>query len=239
LSRSIILLGDKQYSNEATILSRAYIERLVNAAYLLVCDKQEYKNWYLYTYKQEYKILDNVTSKMGVTFGSKLINIDKIQLDKELEEAIKHYTSQKGRDITFWTSKSIDERIKIIHERSEIAYEILIATTHIFYSKASEALHGTLYGCAFHIGIFDPTMRNADDYQIKRYMDDEMAFMYYSLGTLLHTVFDLINEKIDIKDIISQMKNDLYRITKRFESFSSCGTGGSFRAVFEKNEGKS
>jgi hypothetical protein len=74
----------------------------------------------------------------------------------QLKEAVSMFTSHRGREITRWSETSIVKKLGVIEEDGRFDTTIMIAATAAFYDDCSEALHGTVYGCCFHCGGFQP-----------------------------------------------------------------------------------
>lgn len=70
-----------------------------------------------------------------------------------------------------------------------------------YYSDASEALHGSLYGCGYGIGAFDPEFDRNKPEELDKKLYKDSACNLLHLGMLIHETFTLINYSTDIKSI--------------------------------------
>jgi len=70
-----------------------------------------------------------------------------------------------------------------------------------YYSDASETLHGSLYGCTYDIGVFEPGFdhRKKEELGKKLYKDNTCILLH--LGMLIHESFTLISYSNDIKEL--------------------------------------
>ncbi|HEB13488.1 MAG TPA: hypothetical protein ENI13_00735, partial [candidate division CPR3 bacterium] len=131
---------------EAIVLARAFIEKIINFCYLLICDEEEFNKFLKHTVQKSYRKLDRSTQvgtlKLGMKFQGK-IDIDSNPL---LKEALEEFTSEKGKEKTRWTTKNLEKRIEIIFQRTSLNIGIFMLNTLSIYEDASETLHGTLYG---------------------------------------------------------------------------------------------
>ena len=101
---------------EAVMLARSFIEKIINFCYLLVCDKDEYAKFRKYNIQKPYRKLERT-----ISIGNEEIKIayqgkDDYSDNAELKDALDTFTSSKGKEITRWTTKSVNDRIKTLKE---------------------------------------------------------------------------------------------------------------------------
>ncbi|MFC5703212.1 DUF5677 domain-containing protein [Cohnella faecalis] len=105
----MIILARQDLVNDFYMLSRGFVERLVNFCYLLVCDESKYKVFMLHTSQKAYRKLDrSITIPQGsvqIKFsGQQHVTIPNLQ------ESIDLFTSKSGKEISHWTKVSLDDR---------------------------------------------------------------------------------------------------------------------------------
>ncbi|WP_349362242.1 MULTISPECIES: DUF5677 domain-containing protein [unclassified Paenibacillus] len=183
------------------MIARSYVERMVNFLYLQVCDEDDFNSFQLHTTQKAYRRLERsiatTKGKVSIAYTGK----DQVSLPN-LEEAINRFTSKSGKEITHWTPVSLDKRIEIISERSKIKPSIMLMCKLNIYEDASEALHGTLYGSLFHLGVFSPGTKLSDPNDLLQHYTSLKTTIFWTCGLLTHDLFTLINEKhSNIEDI--------------------------------------
>ena len=70
-----------------------------------------------------------------------------------------------------------------------------------YYSDASEALHGSLYGCTFNIGVFDPEFDHTKTNEIDKKLYKDSACVLLHLGMLIHESFTYFIYKRHCRDL--------------------------------------
>lgn len=194
--------------NECYMLARSLLERIITYIYVLYCDEKEYKRFLQYTKQKGVRVLNRsfTVGEMKVAIG--LTQSVKIESDSETAEAIKLFTSKKGRPITRWTKCSISEMLEVIKDKGEIDIQYLMLATLGIYDDASEALHGTIYGTTFHMGHYFnevPTSIN----KLKENINGQFSTLFLMLGTSIHTLILGFDKNSDIEEILQKSKENL------------------------------
>lgn len=193
---------------EVVMLARSFIEKIVNFCYLLICDKEEYDNFRKHTIQKAYRKLDRT-----ISIGNEEIKIayqgkDDYLSNQELRDAIGTFTSSKGKEITRWTKKSINDRIKILKEKSQINIGLFMLNTLSIYDNASESLHGTLYGCSYHTWAYDPSINHKDKEAIKINTFKNLTLLCWQLGEMLNETIVLLSKSSDLSEFVKASKNN-------------------------------
>lgn len=216
---AINLLAVNNFLSESYMLARALLEKLINYMYLIVCEEEEYQKYLNYTKQKGYRIL-----KRSFVVGEHKADLrwsGSVDLDKypELREAVNQFTSEKGKVITRWTSLSIAERLNVIRDRAKIKIEGLMLSTLGIYDDASEALHGTLYGSAFHFGFFEGRIPDKVEDLAETYRN-KLIFLFFALGTsiasLLRVITDIYPKEIN-KDYVERARANLKELQKSID----------------------
>ncbi|OBZ14640.1 hypothetical protein A8L34_12015 [Bacillus sp. FJAT-27264] len=193
-SKSMSLLGECNLINDMYMIARSYVERMINFMYLQVCDEDEFNSFQLHTIQKAYRRLDRSieTTRGKVKFA--YTGKDSVTLPN-LDEALNRFTSKSGKEITHWTPVPLDKRIEIISERTNINSSIMMMCKLNIYEDASEALHGTLYGSLFHLGVFSPGTKLSHPNDLVQYYTSLKTTIYWTCGLLTDDLFALLNEK--------------------------------------------
>lgn len=216
-SKSMVVLGKHNLINDMYMVSRSFIERLVNFLYLQVCDEEEFNRYMLHTTQKVFRKLDRSieTSKGSARIlfqGKESVTMS------NLDEAIGLFTSKSGKEITHWTPVSLDKRIeKICSTTNTKPYFMLLCKLNI-YEDASEALHGTLYGSTFHLGVFTPNTSLKNPKDLENHFISLKTTVYWTTGVLTYELFSTLFELYDIKEVFDKSKdilNEAKEIMKR------------------------
>jgi hypothetical protein len=202
-------LGKKEHFNECVILSRALVERCVNYCYLLFCGQDEYDRYWQHSHQKLYRKLSRSASSAGYTVSVGFKNSADLLNNPKLKESLDAFTSKHGREITRWTNVDIYDRITLFSERSGINSLAFMLTMLMVYEDASEALHGTLYGCAFHTGIFQPNNSSKSPTDSLEFARSNLTALTYVLTHMLHHVIEALSKHVDLGEILDNSKRDM------------------------------
>lgn len=208
-STAIIELGKKTdyFYNETVMLSRAFIEKIINFCYLMICDSDEYEKFILHALYKSYQNLDRErftsNKKVSILFNGKS-QID-LNDNPKLKRALELFPKKRMN----WTKKDINKRINLIDERTNLNIGIFLLNTLSIYTDASEALHGSLYGCSFHTFAYDPKIDHSNKKEVNINLQKNISLIYLQLGSMIHETITLLNQFNDINKFFdSSNKNN-------------------------------
>jgi Family of unknown function (DUF5677) len=186
---SIKLLCENARTNQAYIVSRAMLERLTNFCFLQLCTDAEFLDYVDYSLNKAGRRLDRSIEAGGQLKARIALNGGEFELPAEISAAITKFTSEHGREKTRWTNVSLPDRAAVI--------EVKLGNTGLFmslltiYADASEALHGTLYGAAFHLGAYE-TSPPHDQTSLDQHRYQTLSALYLMVGGSIDTLFALL-----------------------------------------------
>ncbi len=209
---SIGLLARHGQLNECFMLARAFLERLINYMYLLFCDEEEFLRYLAHTKQKGFRML-NRSIKAG-DLQAELRWSGSVDLDKEreLREAINLFTGDKGREITRWTSVTLSDRLAIIAEKGGLEIGPLMLAFLGIYQDASEALHGTLYGSIFHIGVFTKNLPSRKSALYKTY-NEQFSMLFFALGVCVDSLVKAIHKVLPITELQSRSRENIQTVS--------------------------
>jgi hypothetical protein len=115
-------------------------------------------------------------------------------LDQRIEEI------EKWANVP-WTDKTMNQRIEVIEKWGKCLDVFFTLSKLQYYSDASEALHGSLYGCTYGLGTFDPEFERDKKDELEKKLYKDSACNLLSLGCLIHESFTVIKYSSDIEKI--------------------------------------
>ena len=151
---SIRLLGSASRLNQAYVVSRALLERTTSFCFLQLCTRTS-------SSASVRRLLVSQSRKASRSFDrgarpSSRSNRTQRRNDRAAAGGAsgdRKPTSERGREKTRWTSVSLPERAAVVE--AKLGNTGLFMSLLTIYADASEALHGTLYGSLFHLGVYD------------------------------------------------------------------------------------
>jgi hypothetical protein len=108
------------------------------------------------------------------------------ELPPEIVAAVAKFTSERGREKTRWTSVSLPDRAAVVE--AKLGNTGLFMSLLTIYADASEALHGTLYGAAFHLGAYDVGAILHDQASLDRQRYTTLSCLYLMAGGAIDTL---------------------------------------------------
>lgn len=207
-AESVGILMANQKINESYMMARALLERIVNYVFLLYCDEEDFKRYLSYTKQKSYRILKKnikVGELMAELRWTGSYNLDN---DPELKKAVNLFTSKKGKTITRWRSKTLIDMLEIISKNSNTDIRPLMLGLLAIYDDASEALHGTIYGTIFQIGLFS-TGNVQTKKQIISSVHGQLAMLFLALGGCIDSLIRAVDRIFPIAEIKKRSEENL------------------------------
>ncbi|PKP20472.1 MAG: hypothetical protein CVU05_09015 [Bacteroidetes bacterium HGW-Bacteroidetes-21] len=193
-----------RYNDEVIMLARAFMEIITNFCYVGICDEREYRAFILHPiYKQYHNIgsfkmedgFDNISEK----YAARKEFQDKLKKKLIVKEALTMFSETNPH--LNWTKKTLSQRIDVIIERGNLLDDFFTIIKHQYYSDASETLHGSLYGCGYGMGAFDPEFDRSKKNELAKKLYKNSTCVLLHLGMLIHESFTLISYSNDIEKI--------------------------------------
>jgi hypothetical protein len=193
-----------RFTSESVMLARAFMEKITNFCYVGVCDEQEYRAFILHPI---YKHYHNVgSSKMEDDL--KFI-VENVAIRKEKQNKLKKVPIVQEALIIFsetnshlnWTKKTLSKRIAVIEKWGKLMDVFFTINKLQYYSDASETLHGSLYGCTYDVGAFNPDFDHTQKEELDKKLYKDSTCILLHLGMLIHESFTLISYSNDIKEL--------------------------------------
>lgn len=199
------------------MLARSFMETITNFCYVGVCDEKEYRAFLLHPI---YKHYHNVgTPKMEEHLDSdrlveSALEFNAIRKEKQkklkkvpiVREALTIFSETKKN--LRWTKKNLEQRITVLEKWGKFMDCIFTINKLEYYSDASEALHGSLYGCTYSVGAFDPEFDHTSEEELRKKLYKDNTCILLHLGTLIHASLTLISYSNSIHEIYGHSYNN-------------------------------
>jgi hypothetical protein len=205
---AIAILGDRRelFVRECVMLSRGLFESLVNVCYLLVCDSDAFGEYRLHTMAKAERRLDQEFRAGNMRMGLRFIRSEGTPLDSDVAEALRMFSAKNGAEKKRWPSDRIPERIALIGERSQANTRVFLMYQVVFYTDASEALHGTFYGQTFHLGQYSPGVAGRGAAEARRNAERNATLLFWGLGELFCELLVVVHECSDVAQARAQAR---------------------------------
>lgn len=192
------------FTRESAMLARAFMETITNFCYAGVCDEKEYRAFILHPIYKQYHNIDFYRMKEDLALKAENASIRKNKQEKFKEipivqEALAMFSETKPN--LNWTKTNLYQRIRVLKKCGKFLDVFFTINKIQYYADASEALHGSLYGCTYNLGVFDPDFDQDKEGELGKKLYKDSACILLHLGMLIHESFTLISYSDDIKEI--------------------------------------
>jgi len=212
---AIYELGEdyERYYAEMMMLARSFIEKIINFCYVMACNEREYKKFLLHPLYRAYHQMEKSKHAGNVKLEIKFSGRHLIKNNPKVSEALMLFSESDPRKN--WTDKNLDKKVAVLKTKTNLNIGIFLMNTLTIYSTASEALHGSLYGCSFHTGAYDPTLNILDRKEIDINLIKNTALLYVQLGSMIHEVIKYVVMDITKDTKFSDLVNGSQENEKR------------------------
>ena len=208
---SIRILIENQKCNEAYVIARSLIERVITFLYLQCCTDEEFDRYIMYTSQKAYRKLNEKLVINGKSVSIETTNEINLNEFPVLKKAVDTFTSKKSkREITRWSNTSLLKKLELIDSSSiisEAQINIIILFLNSFYDDASEATHSTMYGCDFHFGGYNDNRKNVTDKEILKDYNDLMRLLLCITAVTASVIISYTGKTYNIKGLDKVIRN--------------------------------
>lgn len=215
---SILHLLESGFPNEATMLFRAFLERVHNFNFALIGPDSEFEAFVAYSkqkgLRRHHRAMTDGTTAVSLT------RVGPVDVSREQIEALRTFTGPKGGEKTRWTKTSLVDRASHVARRlgRRNSAATLIGLLAV-YEVASEALHGTLFGALFHTGYYDgPTQTLPTGEGLTHAIASHETLLGSLLVGHLHDTISLLSRVTEVEHYESRSQVIVDDMTRSIES---------------------
>lgn len=205
------------HTREVVMLSRSFMETITNFCYVGVCDEKEFRAFILHPiYKyyhnasipkiEEHLDLDKIVESVKKFDAIRKEKQEELKKKPLVQEALAVFSETKKN--LNWSKKNLNQKIEILEKWGKFMDFLFTLNKIEYYSDASEALHGSLYGCTYGFGIFDPDFNSTSKEELEKKLYKENTYVLLHLGMLIHESFTLISYSNDIEELYNHSYNN-------------------------------
>lgn len=168
--KSIILLLENKNYRDVIILSRPFLEAIVNIGFIIaegdkaVIDSKKYA--YQKGYRDLFRRIDINDFKIKSGFSEFKDEFEKVA-PQHMIEAIEDFSTKKGKEINSWTPETTKAKVEIIGKKyGTYVNGLLTFAFFTIYRDVSEIIHNSYYGVRIFLGMQQKDMsqfKNAED----------------------------------------------------------------------------
>lgn len=199
------------FYSETIMLSRSFVEKMTNFCYLQICDESEYERFLLHPLYRAFHNAERSKVAGAHSIGLNFSGRAEMSKDPNIQRALVTFSDSNSK--LNWSNSGIDKKVALIAERSKLSVEFFLMNTLTLYSDASEALHGSLYGCALPTRAYIPGESHKDVSIVEKNLLKNIALLYVQMGSLIHETLRMFPDVEGVKELIDgSKKNHEYAI---------------------------
>jgi len=184
--KSIKLLAENNHLRDLIILSRPFIESIINVGFICAKGEEAVLKSKKYAYQKGYRDLfreiklNDFEIKNNLTDHKRFIDSHR---PEHLVEVLDEYTRNNGNEVNSWTDETAKQKLEIIGKNYGLGVNGFLTFAFFnIYRDVSEIIHASYYGVRIMTG-----MQNKDISAFKTSTDAAEYFTdhQFKLGTLI------------------------------------------------------
>jgi hypothetical protein len=200
-------------------IARSICESGINVGYIVTCGSEAAARARQHALQKAYRDLERSGKLGGLSFAISAAKAAPSPEELlEIDEALKAFTSSKGREITAWTPDNVDARIKVIEQRHSGAAAAFAGSFLSIYRHASEILHGTYFSTVYFWTENGRPLKSRADAE-RFFVENHFVAVFSAVFFASHGVVEILAEEFDIpalRTANSALLGEVERIVKRY-----------------------
>jgi hypothetical protein len=185
---STLVLQQTGLLNELTLVSRIFVQRIINCCYLLNADEN---------------VVSKYLSQQISDSGSEQLQ------DEEAEGFLELSSNYKPSEPVSVLALSLTEQVAEIAEKAGAPKELFLVALASVFPKASEILAGSLFGNTFHFGVFQRHVGEERIPDAAKYRCEELSSgLFLGIG-LLDALFRIIGKRETLNSITERSADNV------------------------------
>lgn len=206
--RALTLLVAQGFSNQSYVIYRALLEKIVTVLYLQVAPEEIFGDYMRYPLHKSYQKTQKdvrVKTKTGEVGYRSVTTVDLSEYP-QMQEAVNRFTSRSGKPQTRWTNSSIASKVSHIKQSGIFDTAVLELLISYMYDDASEALHATLYGCLFHLDVFEARNLYLPEPDPDEHLQERLFLSSWLGAVVMFQVVEWVLGQTDQKELLEEAK---------------------------------
>jgi hypothetical protein len=219
--KSLILLAENNHHRDLIILSRPFLESVINVGFICsegdkaVIDSKKYA--YQKGYRDLFRGIDINNFKIKSGFTDYIEEFEKAA-PGEMKKALSDFTTKRGREVMNWTPETTKDKLEIIGKKyGEYVNGLLTFAFFSIYRDVSEIIHNSYYGVRIYLGMQQKDMTafkstdEAADY-FGEHQEKLATLILQQVNISINALLNIINQKFELdstKDIFEKSNENL------------------------------
>jgi hypothetical protein len=217
--RSVILLAENNHHRDLIILSRPFLESIINVGFICakgesaVVDSKKYA--YQKGYRDLFRGIDINSFKIKSGFNDYLDEFEKAA-PQDMKDALADFTTKKGKEVMSWTPETTKTRLELIGKKyGDYVNGLLTFAFFSIYRDVSEIIHNSYYGVRIYLGMQQKDMtafKNADEAAeyFGKHQENLATLILQQINISINALLNILNQKfkLDSTNDIFKRSND-------------------------------
>jgi hypothetical protein len=208
--KSIKLLADNNHLRDLIILSRPFIESIINVGFICAKGNEAVLKSKKYAYQKGYRDLFREIKLNDFEIKNNLTNHKEFidpHRPEHLVEALDEYTRNNGNEINSWTDETARQKVEIIGKKYGLGVNGFLTFAFFnIYRDVSEIIHGSYYGVRIMTGMQN---KNISNFKTADEAAEYFTKHQFKLGTLILqqvsisivAIIDILNQEFDVESV--------------------------------------
>ncbi|NOQ26391.1 MAG: hypothetical protein GQ564_13615 [Bacteroidales bacterium] len=225
--RSIILLAENNHHRDLIILSRPFLEAVINVGFICAQGEKAVVDSKKYAYQKGYRDLFRDININGFEIKSgftEFITEFEKAAPEEMKRALSDFTTKKGKEIMSWSPESTKSKVEMIGQvYGEYVNGLLTFTFFSIYRDVSEILHSNYYGVRLYLGMQqkDLTSFKSSDEAAEYFGNHQIklaTLILQQVNISINALLNILSQKFKLdttKDIFKRSNENLLEYAKK------------------------
>lgn len=219
--KSIILLYKNNHHRDMIILTRPFLESIINVGYICAKGSDAVLASKKYAYQKGFRDLFREIEINGFNVRSNLKNyVSEFEkaMPANMTLALQDFTSKKGKEIMEWTEDNNKTKVEVIGKRFGTKVNGLLTFSFFtIYRDVSEIIHNSYYGARIFLGMQqkDITQFKSIDEAAKYFGDHQESLAQLHLQQIslaINALLDILKQTFngkEFEEILKKSNNEI------------------------------
>ncbi len=227
--RSLLLLTENNLHRDLVILSRPFLESVINVGYICAEGEKAVIASKKYAYQKGYRDLfrgiDINDFKIKSGFSEFVSEFEKAA-PKELKKALSEFTTKKGKEVMEWTPVNTKSKLELIGKTYGTYVNGLLSFAFFsIYRDVSEIIHNSYYGARIYLGMQQKDMTSfKNSTEAAEYFGEHQkklaTFILQQINISVNALLNILNQKFGLdttNEIFKKSNKNLVEYANSFK----------------------
>ncbi len=230
--RSLILLAENNHNRDLIILSRPFLESVINVGFICakgesaVLDSKKYA--YQKGYRDLFRGIDINSFKIKSGFNDYVDEFEKAA-PEEMKKALSDFTTKKGKELMSWTPETTKTKLELIGKKyGEYVNALLTFAFFSIYRDVSEIIHNSYYGVRIYLGMQQKDMtafKSADEASeyFGKHQERLATLILQQINISINALLNILNQNFQLESTNEIFKSSNDHLVEYANKISAVG----------------